>query len=362
MLVGNEISSVDTPVLWVDLDLMENNITSMANHFNQVSISWRPHVKSIKVPAVAHMLLNAGAIGVACAKLGEAEVMAAAGIKDILIANQVASPQKIKRLVALQHHSDVMVAVDNPGNAEEISSQAIHWGVRVRVLIEVNTGMGRCGVEPGKPVLDLARQVVRMPGIELAGVMTWEGGRIAKISDIEEKGRQSRLALEPFVESAQLCREAGIDMPILSCGGSGTYMVSSKVPGVTEMQAGGAVFGSIAYREWGVNLDCALFVTSTVISRSSPNRAVVDAGRKAMNIEVAIPEVINVDGVEIAALHAEHGLLELKDSDSKLAPGDRIDFIVGYGDYTVNLYDRIYAVRRGVIEAIWEITARGKIT
>jgi D-serine deaminase-like pyridoxal phosphate-dependent protein len=362
MYIGKEIQSIDTPALWVDMDLMEKNIDTMARYLTKAGVSWRPHIKGIKIPIVAHKLIDAGAIGIACAKLGEAEVMAASGIKNILIDNQIVGPSKVERLAALQRQAVVMPSVDSLINAKDISEAALKYGVRISILIEVNTGMNRCGVEPGEPVLDLVRQLTNLPGIKLMGAMTWEGGRVAKIQDSIEKEKQCHDAVTKLVSSVKLCREHGFEMPIVSCGGSGTYMISSHIPSVTEIQAGGAVFGSIAYRNWGVNLECALFVSATVISRPSITRAIVDAGRKAMNIEVALPEVRNIEGVRVSSLHAEHGLLEVENPEINLNYGDKINFIVGYGDYTVNLYDNIFAVRNGRVEAVWEIMARGKLT
>jgi D-serine deaminase-like pyridoxal phosphate-dependent protein len=361
-MIGQNIRDIETPVLWVDLEIMEKNIEHFSSFFKTAGVSWRPHIKGIKVPAVVHKLIQAGASGIACSKLSEAEVMASAGIKDILIANQVVGQTKLERLAAIQRHSKVIVAVDSIENSLEISKEASNKGITIQIVIEVNTGMNRCGVEPGKPVLELARQIANFPGIELVGLMTWEGGSVAKINNIDEKREKCHLALKPFVKSADLCREAGIELSILSCGGSGTYMVSSYVPGVTEIQAGGAVFGSVTYREWGVKTECALFVMATVISRPTHTRAIIDAGRKAMNIELAYPEPYKINGVKIAALHSEHGILDLDNPEISLNIGDKIDFLVGWGDYTVNLYDQIYAVRNGVVEAVWDIEARGKMT
>ncbi len=362
MSIGSDIRSLDTPILWVDLDLMEKNIDYLANYFQKAGISWRPHFKGLKVPAVANMMLNAGAVGITCAKLSEAEVLVASGIEDLFIANQIVGPIKIKRLVDLRKLTDVMVSVDSYANVEEISSSAVAAGVLIRILIEINTGINRCGVEPGKPVVELANQVTDLPGLEFAGIMTWEGGRIAKIADLVEKEKQCRMILQPFIESAQLCRQSGLEVQIVICGGSGTFMVSSHIPGITDIKAGGAVFGSVAYREWGVGLDIALHVTSTVISRPSATRAVVDAGQKAMSCSVAFPEPSNLPGVKISALHSEHGILEIENPDVAVNYGDKVDFLVGYGDFTVNLFDHIYGVRNEIVEVVWDVLARGKLT
>lgn len=360
MIIGKDKSSIPTPALWVDLDLMEQNIARLSRFFREARVAWRPHIKGIKVPAIAHMLLEAGAIGVTCAKLGEAEVMAAAGIRDILVANEIVGAEKVTRLVNLRRHADVMVAVDSLGNAQEISNAASALGVHVRVLIEVNSGMNRCGVEPGQPVVDVAMKVAKLPGIDLAGLMGWEG-HVVPIADPAEKKRCCEEAVGSLIRSAEMCRRSGLKMPIVSCGGSGTYWITALIPGVTEIQAGGAVFCDLAYRRWGVNLDCSLFVRATVISRPSESRAVADAGRKAMNGEMIMPEARGMKGVRLAKLNAEHGLLELEGSQVPLRIGDQIDFIVGYGDNTVFLHDQLFGVRSGKVEVVWDITARGKL-
>ena len=354
-------SEVPTPSLWVDLDCMERNIAALAAFFRSTGVSWRPHTKGIKVPAIAHKLLDAGAIGITCAKLGEAEVMAAAGVRDILVANQVVGPDKATRLAKLRHSSDVMVAVDSLENAREISDAAVDKRIRIRVLVEVNSGMNRCGIEPGEPTVHFACEVGQLPGITLAGVMAWEG-HCAGIGDMEKKTACVHKAVGCLLRTAEMCRASGLEIPIVSCGGSGTYMVTAQMPGVTEIQAGGAVFMDVAYRNWGVLLENSLFVVATVTSRPAPTRAVVDAGRKAMNGEVAMPELVGIPGVKVISLSAEHGTLQLDSADIPLRVGQKVDFIVGYGDNTVYLHDHLYGVRRGEVEAVWDIQARGKLT
>lgn len=362
MLIGVTWKDLDTPALWVDLDLMEKNIERLSSFFRKANVNWRPHTKGIKVPAIAHRLLEAGAIGITCAKLSEAEVMASAGIRDILVANQVVGDQKIARLVHLRRFCDVIVAVDNIENVKRISEAASTIGVSVRVLIEVDAGMHRAGLQPGEPVLRFAKEIApyTASGVELCGVMGWEG-HTCDISDPDEKQRKVHEGVVPIIESAALCRGAGFPMSIISCGGSGTYTITAQIPGVTEIEAGGAVFTDATYRSWGVDLDPALFVLATITSRPTSTRAIVDAGRKAMDGQASFPIPRDVRGAEVVSLHAEHGLLELA-SDVEIDVGDKLDFIVGYGDNTVYQHDTLYGIRHGVVEAVWPILARGKLT
>ena len=361
MNIGMDKSSLDTPVLWVDLDSMERNIAHLSELFRQAGVAWRPHIKGIKVPAIAHQLLNAGAIGVTCAKLSEAQVMAAAGIRDILVANQVVGPMKVTRLANLRQDADVMVAVDSLENVREISQVASSLGVRIRVLIEVNLGMNRCGVEPGQPAVDLATRVAELPGVQVAGVMAWEG-HVRPIADPEEKKRACHKAVGSLVRSVEMIRAAGLEAPIVSCGGSGTHRITSHIPGVTEIQAGGAVFSDVAYRSWGVETECSLFVLATVVSRPTAYRAVVDAGFKAMNGWTAMPELRSIQEACLTVLDAEHGIMELESPDVPLQVGDKIDFIIGYGDTTIYLHDQLFGLRNDRLETVWDIQARGKLT
>jgi len=360
VIIGMEKNELDTPALWVDLDVMDRNIARMASCFKEAGVAWRPHIKGIKIPAIVHKLLDAGAIGVTCAKLGEAEVMAASGVRDILIANQIVGRTKIARLVNLCRDADVIVSVDCIENAREISDAASALNSRVRAVIEVNIGMNRCGVEPGQPVVDLALEVAKLTSVDLVGVTAWEGGRVVHIKDPDEKKKACEKVVGTLVGSANMCRMKGLQMPIVSCGGTGTYTFTSHVSGVTEIQAGGGVLSAVAYKDWGVDLEYALFVLASVVSRPSATRAIVDAGQKTMNGGLAMPVVRHLQGVRLAALHSEHGILELENPEVNIRINDKLDFIVGYGDYTINLHDQVYAVRKGSVEAVWDNWARGK--
>ena len=184
--VGLRKDELDTPVLWVELDTLEKNIVTLAKHFGDAGVSWRPHTKGIKTPAIAHKSVAAGAIGITCAKLGEAEVMAAAGIDDILIANQIVTGQKITRLVNLRRHADVKVAVDNPDNILAVGKAAIEKGVEIGLLVNVDSGMNRAGVASAQRVLELAQLIAETSGVIFLGVMTWEGHTLG-FEDPKEK-------------------------------------------------------------------------------------------------------------------------------------------------------------------------------
>lgn len=359
-LIGKGFDQLDTPALWVDLDLLDKNIAALASYFRQAQVGWRPHTKGIKIPAIAHQLIASGALGITCAKLSEAEVMAAAGIRDILVANQVVGEIKISRLVQMRHHSNVMAAVDHMENARQISRAALNAGVKVRLLVELDSGMQRCGVKPGPTAVQFACQVAELPGVEFAGFMAWEG-HVVKIEDPIEKKAMTEKSVGSLVATAELCRQAGLEVAIVSCGGTGSFHTTAHIPGVTEIQAGGGIFGDVTYRRWRAGMDCALFILSTVISCPVPGRAVVDAGRKAMNIEYSMPEPLYLPGVELKGCSAEHGILALDAHAPPLNVGDRINFIVGYEDLTLFLHDRLVGMRNNTVEIIWDIQGRGKL-
>ena len=354
-------STLDTPTLLVDLDVMESNIAHIAQLCRAQGVQWRPHFKGHKTLEIAQMQISAGAIGVTCAKLGEAEILAANGIRDILIANQIVGAPKVRRLMRLLDLADVIVAVDSVENIRELAEAAQRADKKLRVVIEVNTGMNRAGAEPGAPVLALADEIARHPGLRFAGVMGWEAHATA-IVDPADKEKAVATAIGLLTQSAELCRRAGHDVRIVSCGGTGTLLYCIRQPGVTEVQVGGAVMNDEHYR-WHYNIDLpfSLTILTTVTSRPTPTRVILDAGRKTMSIDTAIPRPLDVPGVREVRLSAEHAQLELEAPSDWPRVGDRVEFIPGYTDTTVHLHEEIVALREGRIEAIWKVAGRGRI-
>ncbi|MFM8681686.1 MAG: alanine racemase, partial [Alphaproteobacteria bacterium] len=219
--VGRRKSELDTPVLLVDLDRMEANIAAIAGACRAAGVSWRPHFKGIKVPAISLRAMAAGAIGITCAKLGEAEVAAAAGIRDILVANQVVTPLKMERLARLRRSADPVVAVDDAGNVDALGEAARRAGVVLRVVSEVDIGKRRAGALPGEPVVALARRIAATQGLSFAGIMGWEAQAVG-IADPAEKQRCVADAIALLAGSARDCAAAGLPCAIVSCGGTGT--------------------------------------------------------------------------------------------------------------------------------------------
>jgi D-serine deaminase-like pyridoxal phosphate-dependent protein len=286
--------------------------------------------------------------------------MASAGIKDILIANQVVGPIKYARLAKLCRDADVKTSVDGEPTVADLSQAALAEGVEIGVVVELDSGMNRAGIQSGKPALALSRLLHNTPGLRYEGLMTWEGHTVA-LEDFELKEKEIKKSLDQLLHTVDLCREAGLPVNIVSCGGSATYTVSSKVQGITEIQAGGATFCDVAYKKWGAETKHSLYVRSTVTSRPVPDRIICDAGFKTMYIRYYEPQPVGLTGVKKVGGSAEHGVILLEKADPGVQVGDFLDFIPAYEDSTVYLHDYLYGIREGRVEVIWPIAGRGKI-
>lgn len=361
--IGCTKDDLDTPALCLDLDVLEANIRAVAETCHRHNVAWRPHAKGHKVPAVAQAQIAAGAIGVTCAKLAEAEIMAAGGVRDMLIANMIVGPQKVRRLVDLRRVADPIVCVDHIDQALPISRAMAQAGLRVRAIIEVDIGLRRVGVPPGEAALGFARQLSDLAGIELAGIMGYEG-HLLTLDDAAKKAVAIRDALSTLVDTGHALEASGLPCPIVSCAGTGSYLYAVRQPGITELQAGGAVFMDAFYRHkcQVPDLNFALTVTATVVSRPANERAIIDAGRKTMHGDHQPPFVVGRDDIRVTRLSAEHGELELSPSAQNLRIGDRLSLVPGYADLTTVLHNQYYCFRGGRLAAIWPIAARGCLT
>lgn len=360
--VGKHKTELDTPALLIDLDILESNIQNMADYFSSISTDLRPHLKTHKTPIIAQKQIDAGAIGITCAKLGEAEEVVHSGIRDVLIANQIIGTQKIARLINVAKHSEIMVAVDNSDNVQNISDAAEAAGVVVRILIEVNIGMNRCGVEPGQATLELAQQICKRPNIEFEGLMGYEGHIVARTSraDREKAVKQD---MQHLVDSKKLLEKNGIPVKIMSGGGTGTFDITSRIPEMTEIQAGSYVFMDSTYNGVegiGEKFDYALSLLTTVVSRPQQDRIIVDSGMKVLTTEFGNPQPIGFPHLELVGLSEEHGKIQVSNGDNNLKPGDKLEILPTHCCTTVNLHDKSYGIRDDIVECCWDISARGK--
>ncbi len=359
--LGATKDQLDTPCLLLDLDKFERNIRRMSDECRTNNVAWRPHLKSHKSMIIGRKIIEAGAIGLTCAKLGEAEVMAAAGIRDLLIANPLVGPLKLKRLAALGEVADPIATVDHPHQVDALAKAMAAASKPLRVVIEVDIGLHRCGTQPGPPVVALARLIDQAPSLELAGIMGYEG-HLLMVEDPAEKERKIRESIALLASTKQAMEEAGLVCPIVSAGGTGSYQMTASLPGLTELQAGGGIFMDLFYSNacHVTGLEFALTILVSVTSRPAPDRAIIDAGRKTMNQELHVPEVLGRDDLSVHRLSAEHGELKVLSGEGPRV-GERLEIIPGYGDLTTVLHDRFYCMRDERLEAIWPLEARGRL-
>jgi D-serine deaminase-like pyridoxal phosphate-dependent protein len=357
MRIRNKKEHIDTPALLLDVDKLEFNLTKAADFFRTTKAKLRPHIKTHKCPVLAQKQVRAGAIGVTCAKVGEAEVMAKAGISDILIANQVVGAKKIMRLMDLLNISDAKVAVESEPNLTELSEAAQDRGKTLRVLIEVNVGMNRCGVNGADEAVALAKKIDKAKGIELAGIMGYEG-HIIFTFDRAEREKAARTCMEALVDVKKRLEKEGFPIRIVSGGGTGTYDISSKVEGITEIQSGSYLTMDATYGYLNLGFAQALTLLTTVIAVHG-DHAILDCGMKSLSHEFGLAQVVGIEGAAITSLSEEHGHMSVPGT-AKLAIGDKIELVPTHGCTTINLHDKFYAVRADNVEAEWEIAARGK--
>jgi D-serine deaminase-like pyridoxal phosphate-dependent protein len=365
--LGQPINTLDTPALLLDLDAVQRNIQRMADFLKARQLQHRPHVKLYRaVPEIAQLQWAAGVIGFTCAKLCEAELLADAGFDHLLIANQLAGKVKIERLARLAARCDLIVAVDNPHNAAELSQAAVETHATLGVLVEVNIGHNRCGVAPFDPALALARQVQALPGLRFRGLMGYDGHCTLKVSETERRALSVQ-ANTLLADTRRHLEAAGVEVEITSGAGTFTYQYAAEVQGITEVQAGTYLMMDSAFRDHGVReFEPALSVLATVSSRPSypgaERLAVIDTGRKAVSTAQGNPQVKDPPYARVTSLSDEHGRLALEEACPPLHVGDRVELWPSDANGTINQFDRFIAQRDGQVTGIWPITLTGNHT
>ncbi len=366
--IGDLLAALDTPAMIIDLPLMEKNIARLIERLllQKKEIQIRPHLKTVKSPALARLLLEAGAIGGCVAKVSEAEVMTQGGIEDLLVTTEIVGKPKLARLVALvQLYPRIKVVVDSQIGAHLLNEAMREAQMSIDVLIDLNVGQNRCGVAPHEEALALAHFLRNLSHVRLIGLQGYEG-HLQHIHDPEERARQCRHAMQLLTGTATQLRAAGFRIDIVTTGGTGTAEVCASCDGITEVQPGSFIFMDTDYRNaLGPVYSNALTILSTVISRPTPTRAVVDAGLKSLSIDSGMPEPRGLSGIMYRPGGDEHGILTWGRDDMEvnlpLEVGDRLEFVPSHIDTTVNLHDTYYAYRDGKLEAIWPVAARGKV-
>lgn len=369
---GMNKHDIDTPALLVDLDILERNLAKMNEHLRDSPAKVRPHAKSHKTPEIAHMQMAYGAVGITCAKVSEAEAMAEGGIQHILISSELIGPHKNLRAAHLAKKCDLMVACESTRNVEELAAAAAQVGTPVSAIIEADIGNRRCGVRSVEQAVNLARVICQQPLLRFRGIMGYEG-QCVFIKEQAARREAAQKALTSLVEMAEAIRQAGMPVEVVSAGGTGTYSITGHFPGITDIQAGSYIFMDTRYAQVeGIDFEHSLTLLATVVSRPTSDLAVLDYGLKSVTAEfgLAAPakatrrdgshNPYGIDGTEVIGLSEEHARLRLVAPSRDLAVGDKVEILPTHCCTTINTHDYIYAVRNGVIEAVWKIAARGK--
>lgn len=366
-LILDPSTDIDTPALVVSEEILRRNIAEMAAFARSVGVGLRPHIKTHKSPQIARMQLAAGAFGLTCAKVGEAEVMVnQAGAEDVLLAYPTIGDHKIARLVPLMEKARITVAVDSLDAARAISSSLAKHDRTLDVFIEVNTGQNRSGVLVGDDTLAFALALQKIPHLRLTGIMTHEGH--ANSAPPEEIEGIALAAGRAMVETAELIRQHGIELPNVSVGSTPAALYTPTIAGVTEMRPGTYVFNdnsAFRYGRLGVG-DCAARFVATVVSRPAPDRCVLDTGSKslAMDPSKAHPGhgyIVGHPDVTIVKLSEEHGVCQLPPDEPGFNVGDRVEVIPNHICPTVNLMNELFIARDGRIVDTWPVAARGMV-
>ncbi|MEX0960169.1 MAG: DSD1 family PLP-dependent enzyme [Burkholderiales bacterium] len=360
---GTPLQEVDTPALLLDLDAFERNLERMDASLRGTRVRIRPHSKSHKCPEIALRQMAHGAVGVCCQKVSEAEAMVDGGVMNVMVSNEVVGAKKIARLVELARRAQVRVCADDAGNVAALDAAAGKAGVKLDVLVEVDVGARRCGVEPGQPALALATCIAACAHLNFVGLHAYQGAaQHVRTPDqrralIDKAAQQVRATLE-------LLHEHGLQAETVTGAGTGTYLFEVGSGIYNEIQPGSYVFMDADYnRNLGDDgrpqqaFEQSLYVWATVMSRPSAERAVVDAGLKALSVDSGLP-VVAFAGIEYKGASDEHGVLQV-DAGVDLPLGSKLRLIPGHCDPTVNLYDWLVCYRGDTVEAIWPIAARG---
>jgi D-serine deaminase-like pyridoxal phosphate-dependent protein len=365
--IGMALEEVETPALLLDLEAFERNLVRMAQAAAGGRARLRPHAKNHKCPVIALRQMAHGAVGVCCQKVGEAEAMVYGGVPDVLISNEIVGPKKIARLMCLAKQARVAVCADDAGNVADLSEAARAYGVCLPVLVEVNVGGDRCGLEPGEPVAALAARIAASPGLEFKGLQAYYGPA-QHMREFAKRREASQAAAEKLRKTLDLLRRDRLPCDLITGGGTGTYLFDAATGPWNELQAGSYIFMDVDYLKnlqadgtAGSEFEPSLFILATVMSRPTAERAVVDAGHKALSVDSGMPWVSGMPDVEYVRAADEHGKLLLRNPDRPLALGTKLRLIPGHCDPTVNLYDWFVGYRGSRVEALWPISARGAV-
>lgn len=337
---------ISTPALVVDLDVMEGNLRQMGAFFRDTSAKLRPHFKTHQVISFASQQLRAGAIGITCARLEHAEALVERGIRSVFIASEVAGERMVKRFVELSRRDPVLAVVDNAKMVCDMARQARGRAGEINLVVDLDLGLHRCGVSPGEGALRLAELILEK-GMKFRGLMGYHGN--LRLPPGPEREQRTTATLQKLIQTKMLLEHGGIAVEIVSCGGTSDYAIAAAFPGVTEVQAGSYLLMDTWYQSLAPEFKPALSVLATVISKTSDERLVANAGVKAMSTERGLPTIKGNPGLRVKAMHAEHVLIDIVDPLVSIEVGDEIEIWVQHLDATISLHSEMYSVRNGKI-------------
>jgi D-serine deaminase-like pyridoxal phosphate-dependent protein len=352
------IDEIPTPALVIDRSVLESNIEGMAAYFADRKANLRPHFKAHKCIEIAKLQLQQPAtIGLTCATVRELELLADAGFDDVLLANELATPDKMERVAKVAREITVTVAVDSERQVAMLDSACERIGSTCGVLVDINVGMPRCGVQP-TDAPRLAKLVDKAPRLRFEGLMGYEGHCVL-IEDRQTRRDAAVRAVERLLEARDAVESEGIEVSTLSAGGTGTYDITSNMDGITEIQAGSYVLMDDAYAKLELGFERGLFLLCSVISKSSPVLAVADGGLKALSTDHGMPSVVEAPDAKVLFLSDEHATIQTGGGSAALEEGSKIHLSVTHIDPTINMHDEIWVLRDGEVVDIWPVSARG---
>jgi 3-hydroxy-D-aspartate aldolase len=365
---GMREDEIDTPALIIDLGAFEANLDTMAALLEPTGAKLRAHAKTHKSPVIAKLQMARGAVGNCVQKVTEAEILAWGGIPDILVSNEIVGAAKLSRLCALSRITKVAVCADDAGQVAAIEAAAADAGIRMTVLVEIDVGAGRCGVQPGPDAVALATRIAASKHLIFGGLQAYHGSAQHKRTPAE---RQTLIggAIDASRRTVEQLRQQGLECEIVGGAGTGTFDIESKSGVYNEMQAGSYVFMDADYAR---NMDAAgapvstfrhaLFVLSSVMSQAQTGVAVLDAGHKAVAVDSGLPIVWQRPDIRYTSASDEHGKLQYGSETIAPKVGEKLRLVPGHCDPTVDRFDWYVGVRDGRVECLWPITARGGLS
>lgn len=363
-----KFTELDTPALMFDIDIMKYNLLWGQKKADRAGVKLRPHTKTHRTPGLAKKQLKLGAKGITVAKTGEAEVMAQEGIDDIFIANEIVGEVKLNRIMQLNKRIRLAIGVDHMIQAKALSEKFAKSDKPIEVLIDIDTGDARTGVQPGEPVVSLSKAMIKLPGIKIRGIFTHDGHSY-HAKDILEVKKIFKDSQEAMLKTANILKKEGIQVEEISVGSTPSFLVADILPGITEIRPGTYIFMDAAQGNLlGSYNRCALTILTTISNRPTPYRVVVDAGTKALTSYVRKAGVCLTKGfgllknnpeIYIKSISDEHGIFTVE-LENEYSIGNKLQIIPNHACPACNLYDLIYGIKDGFVVEKWPILARGK--